>query len=416
MSQTRSLQAVSSACVLLSLAACSGLGNEGDARSLVARGRFEEAVRVAAAEVERNPDSAQAQADHRDATIAYLLEEGRQQTFRDEDDAALVTFARALEVDPTNKLASDWIAKTNGKLASVWRARAFDLHAEDEIDAALAAYERSLRHEPDDEATIEGRAIALSLVAHRSMLGRTYFQDGLLALSDLWLDQAKSRFSYTLKYRPQDGRAKQREDQVKHLIAIERISAARAHEADKRFGAARHEYKTALLHEPTSVDAMEGAERCKVELKVLDLIGRVRMELVRGRFDKAETIAQEARTLTKLQTEEVDGAFASIREARFEKAYNEALALERDWRYSDAVLRYDQLLEKAEYYKDVIARRDALQGYIRDAERMWTRAEAATEASVKLDLYRQIQTFWPEYQDLPQRIAALEAQLAATGG
>jgi len=103
MSQTRSLQAVSSACVLLSLAACSGLGNEGDARSLVARGRFEEAVRVAAAEVERNPDSAQAQADHRDATIAYLLEEGRQQTFRDEDDAALVTFARALEVDPSNK-------------------------------------------------------------------------------------------------------------------------------------------------------------------------------------------------------------------------------------------------------------------------------------------------------------------------
>ena len=75
------------------------------------------------------------------------------------------------------------------------------------------------------------QVIALSLVAHRSMLGRTYFQDGLLALSDLWLDQAKSRFSYTLKYRPQDGRAKQREDQVKHLIAIERISAARAHEA-----------------------------------------------------------------------------------------------------------------------------------------------------------------------------------------
>ena len=80
------------------------------------------------------------------------------------------------------------------------------------------------------------------------------------------------------------------------------------------------------------------------------------------------------------------------------------------------MLRYDQLLEKAEYYKDVIARRDALQGYIRDAERLWARAEEATEASVKLDLYRQIQTFWPEYHDLPQRIAALEAQLAATGG
>lgn len=405
-------RAPAAAALLLALAACQSNGKQqDDPRWLVAHGRFDDAVRAAAAAVERDPGSERALADHRDATAAWLLEQGRQQSFRDEDEAALETFARVLAFDPGNEVAKDWIEKTNQKLATVWRGRAFDLHAEDDIDAALAAYERALKHVPGDAATVEGRNIALALVAHRSGLGRTYFQDGLLALSDLWLEQARSRFAYSLKYRPKDERTQQRESQVKHLMAIERVSAARANEGEKRFGAARHEYAMALQADATSADAQAGLERCKKELKVRDLLGRVRMDVVRGRFDAAETGVAEARKLTELQKDEVDGAEASIREARFEKAYREALALERDWRYAEAVLRYDQLLARADYYKDVISRRDALNEYIRRADDLWNRAEAEAAPATKLDLYRQIQVFWPEYKDLPARIAALEAQL-----
>lgn len=421
MPQPRSKPSVSSASLpavllALALAACQSSGRpEQDPRWLVAHGRFDEAVRAAAEAVQRDPGSERAAADHRDATVAWLLEQGRQQSFREEDDAALETFARALAVDPGNEVALDWIEKTNQKLATVWRGRAFDLHAEDEIDAALAAYERALKHVPGDAATVEGRDVALALVAHRSGLGRTYFQDGLLALSDLWLEQARSRFAYSLKYRPKDERTQQRELQVKHLMAVERVSAARANEAGKRFGAARHEYSMALLADPASVDAKAGVERCKAELKVREVLGRVRMDVVRGRYESAEAGVAEARKLTELQKDEVDGAAASIREARLEKAYREALALERDWRYAEAVLRYDQLLARAEYYKDVISRRDALKEYIRRADDLWSRADAAAEPAAKLDLYRQLHVFWPEYRDLQARIAALEAQSPAGG-
>jgi tetratricopeptide (TPR) repeat protein len=373
-------------------------------------------VRVAAAAVEREPGSAAAVELHKQVSVAYLLDLAREQSFRDEDDAALATLEQAARIDPDSEQVRDWREKTNQKLAATWRARAFDLHAEDDIDAALEAYEKALKHVPGDPATMEGRNIALALVSHRSGLGRNYFQQGLEALSDLWLDQARSRFSYARKYRPADERTAQRETQVKRLIASEKIAAAKAHEAEKRFGVARHEYASALLQDPDDEEAKLGAERCKVELQVRDLLGRVRMDLVRGRFEQAEATVAKAQELTVLQADEVEGARASIREARHEKAYNEALALERDWRYPEAVARYESLLARADYYKDVIARRDTLKEYIRLAEDLWGRADAATSAQDKLAAYRQIQVFWPEYRDLSARIAALEAALAAGGG
>lgn len=64
----------------------------------------------------------------------------------------------------------------------------------------------------------------------------------------------------------------------------------------------------------------------------------------------------------------------------------------------------------------MIARRDTLQEYIRLADDLWRRAEAEGGVDGKLMLYRQIQVFWPEYQDLPARIAALESAQAAAGG
>ena len=193
-----------------------------DPRWLVAHGRHAEAVRVAAAAVERDPGSPEAIELHKQASVAYLLDLARAQSFRDEDDAALATIEQAARIAPGNEEVRDWREKTNQKLAWTWRGRAFDLHAEDDIDAALEAYEKALKHVPGDPATLEGRNIALALVSHRSGLGRTYFQQGLEALSDLWLDQARSRFSYARKYRPADERATQRETQVKRLIAARR--------------------------------------------------------------------------------------------------------------------------------------------------------------------------------------------------
>ncbi|MEY2807512.1 MAG: hypothetical protein RIR65_1929 [Planctomycetota bacterium] len=387
-----------------------------DPRWLVAHGRHAEAVRVAAAAVERDPGSPEAIELHKQASVAYLLDLARAQSFRDEDDAALATIEQAARIAPGNEEVRDWREKTNQKLAWTWRGRAFDLHAEDDIDAALEAYEKALKHVPGDPATLEGRNIALALVSHRSGLGRTYFQQGLEALSDLWLDQARSRFSYARKYRPADERATQRETQVKRLIASEKVAAAKAHEGEKRFGVARHEYAAALLQAPDDAEAKVGLERCKVELQVRDLLGRVRMDIVRGRFEQAEANVAKAAAMTTLQADEVEGAGASIREARHEKAYREALALERDWRYPEAVARYEALLAKADYYKDVIARRDTLREYMRLAEELWRRAEAEADPAGKLALYRQIQVFWPEYLDLPARIAALEAAQAAAGG
>jgi hypothetical protein len=88
--------------------------------------------------------------------------------------------------------------------------------------------------------------------------------------------------------------------------------------------------------------------------------------------------------------------------------YRDALALERDWRYEEAAVRYDELLAEAQFYKDAIARRDTLNEYVRRAAELYEKAGAAATPEEQLMFLRQIELFWPEYKDVPVRIRALE--------
>jgi hypothetical protein len=138
------------------------------------------------------------------------------------------------------------------------------------------------------------------------------------------------------------------------------------------------------------------------------LLDRAGMHVVRGQFDEASKLVDEAGAKTQEQHEEVEGELATIREARFEKEYGDALVLEHDYRFEEAVKQYDDLLSKAQFYKDVIARRDTLQEYIRLAADLYGKAAAETTPEKKLEFLRQIAVFWPEYKDLREQIAKLE--------
>jgi tetratricopeptide (TPR) repeat protein len=379
-----------------------------EVRELVDHGHFEEAVTKAAAASAAAPDDAALADLHRDASVAYMLEQGRRLTFEDKDEQAIAAFQGALAIDPTSKEAHDWLDKTDRKLALRHLNDALELHAKDQIPEALENYEQALVYMPADKDALIGRDLCQHILQHRQELGSSYFDEGVRALSDYWLEQARSRFSYSYKYRPDEERTHERKAQVEKLLAEQRMSTGDAFEKDHKYGAARNEYRIALLLDPSNEGARAAVDRVQNEMEVSGLLERAGMNVVRGQYDEASKLVEEAGAKTQEQHDQVEGKQATIREARLEKEYQGALVLEHDYRFEEAVKQYDDLLAKAQFYKDVIARRDTLQEYIRLAADLYGKAAAESAPDKKLDYLQQISVFWPEYKDVRAQIAKLE--------
>ena len=212
-----------------------------EVRTMVDHGQFEEAVRKSADASAAAPDDEALQDLHRDASVAYMLEQGRRLTFEDKDVEALAAIQSALEIDPNSKEARDWLDKTDRKLALRHLNDALEEHAKDQIKEALENYQQALVYMPADKDALIGRELCLNILKHREELGVNYFDEGVRALSDYWLEQARSRFSYSYKYRPGEDRTQDRKTQVEKLLSEQRMSTGEAFEKDHMYGAARND-------------------------------------------------------------------------------------------------------------------------------------------------------------------------------
>jgi hypothetical protein len=126
------------------------------------------------------------------------------------------------------------------------------------------------------------------------------------------------------------------------------------------------------------------------------------------RYDEAELKLVAAAERTRRQGEEIEAYREKLGEARLERLYEEARTLESDWRYEEAVVAYDRLLERQPFYEDAITRRDTLQSFVEQARELYALYEQAGSDEERLALLRQIAVFWPEYRDVRRRLAELE--------
>ncbi|MFN0244204.1 MAG: hypothetical protein ACKVWV_15050 [Planctomycetota bacterium] len=390
----------------LSVASCASVERSADERlnDLIVHGQFEEAVHFADEHRRQNPGSSKAETMHRGASVAYLLDQGRRLTLDDRDEDALAVFHRAREMDPALPETAMWIDKTNRKLATTWSDRGMECFARQELDAALESYENALRYVPGDLNAINGVAAAVLQLNFRAGLNKKYFKEGLQALSQHWLEQARSRFSYSTKYDEKDERAKQRRAQTDRLLSAQRVTIAKALEADGNFAAASNEFRLALALDPENGDAREGRERTKQEARAAEKLRDADMAVLRGRFDDADRMLTEGAAMSVVQADVFRGAREQLVTARHDRMYEEAIALERDFLFSEAVAKYTDLLEITQYYKDVITRKETLEGYIQLADELYAKAAAAGSSEEKVDLLRQIEVFWPEYKDIQDQL------------
>jgi len=385
-----------------------GVRSEDSVEWNMAHMQFARALELAEAEAKAHPDDPAAQEMLRRAQLAALLEAGRRLTLEDEDVEALKVYEQALQLDSKSTELQDWIKKTELKLGDRWLQVALEEHARGNLPGALDAYEQALRYHPEYELALGGVAQARREMAHRELLGKKYFEGGVHALSDYWLERANALFAYSNKYKPGLEHTLARSKQVNLLLAQQRQKVAQAYEKDLLFGAARSEYRMALALAPDDPPSRAALERCTKEVKAQRKLEDAKYQIMRGNFERAEKLVEEGLALTTAQTDKFEGARALIQEQRHERIYQEAFALERDQRFAEAVEKYGELLAQANYYKDTLARVDTLKGYVTLAEDLYKQASEATDDKARLDFLRQIQVFWPEYRDVAKLITELE--------
>jgi len=400
----------------LLLGACQSAGYDGPSvPELVANGEYEKAVVVASKLHEAFPDSAEAEGQYRDASVAMLLELARRATFRDEDDEALYHLAKAAEIDPENETVELWRAKTSRKLSSIWLDRAQHYATQSDLQNATEAFERSLYYDPSSIAAMQGIGRMFLLMNYREGRGQAYYREGVRSLRSYWLYEARAKFNFaSRKYMPGDESSTERAEKVENLLAEERISKAEDFESEGLYFAAGNEYRLALLLDPESEEAESGRERMEREMGAVEKLEHAEWLRLRGRFDEARVALSEGAELTDDQTSQFEVGVIDIEEEEFQLAYDEARRLEADYQYPAAAKAYEELLKSSGYYQDAITRRSVLLDSIEKVEDLYARAMESPEHEERLGFLRQIQLVWPEYRNVDELVKMLEAEAEAT--
>lgn len=378
---------------------------------LSAAGRHEDALIAAEAYRQNHPDDPEGLVQFRRAKAAVMLQQARQACFAEKNLEALEMTREALKIAPDEPVLAHWELKLERKLAQIHAANGDEFFASSSLDAAREEYEKALEYVPGDPAASAGLAQVLLQLNYRRGMGEQYYEDGVHLLRDYWLEQAKTRFAYTNKYLPANDRAKERGSMVASQLAGARCSLAAGMEAQGLWAAARNEYRFALLLAPEHPEAVTGLARTRVEAEAEDKLREVERLTRNKQYDKAREVIEAGLAMTKLQSERFEGAKAGIEEAILENSYQSALALESDQDFEGAIAAYDKLLERRNYYKDALARRDTLRTYVTKAAELYQQVLDSADPADKLRYLRQIELFWPEYRNLPELIRLLKPAL-----
>jgi tetratricopeptide (TPR) repeat protein len=384
---------------------------------LVASGEYTAAVEAAQARVSADPNSAKARDEHRLASVAMLLDWGRQLSFLGYDEEALEAFgqARALAQSPEFEAGSSagesglaripnqpqqWIDKTRAKIAADWMSRGEQLLVSGDLGEASDAFGMAAEYDsslPGLQAA--GASIEKRLEFHAD-LAEVYYNEGISQLRKGDLDVARSRFSYSDKYSHGEGRAKERLSEVQGELARRHVALAETLESTGFFSAARVEYLTALDSDPGSAEALVGLERMHSEAKAFETLKRGEMWVLREDWEQAKEVLLAGREQTQMQKEAFDQVLTQLEDARIAEKYELALNLEHDFRFNGAIVQYEEILDDRDFFLDSRARLDTLREKVERVETLYKAQGTEQDSQERQRLLKEIESLWPDYKDI----------------
>lgn len=355
-----------------------------------------------------SPRYERAQEAQRTVSLASQLEHARALSLKGDDVESLDILTSLKLQYPNSSQVAAWHERTRRKLADKWFGVAREALASERFDAARAAYKRVLEYDPNHPVAGLSLDDLQRLEEYRAELADGYYNSGVRGVVERNLSEARGSFQKGLKYDPENDKARRRISEVDRERAIARVASAEKLLNDKLYAAAALEYATAARLDPESEEIKASLETLRAEAKAYALKSEAEFQILRGEIDRAEGLLKEGAGMTTLQAKDFEKAILGIDEARIEKRYQDALDMEHDFQFAEAIVAYKGLLASRDFYKDTRARIDALEGYIASAERIYAEAAEASSDETKLELLQQIDLFWPEYSDVAEQIRSIK--------
>ncbi len=383
-----------------------------EVQNLTRAGQYEPAALLAVDLLEGLSDDSPlrpaAEQARRDVSLASGMDVVRTLILADDEEEALELLDELDRRFPDSTVVAAWQDRARSKLAIRWFEVASQAQASSFFDAARVAYAKAVEYDPSYALADAALTGLTTLEEYRASLAEDYYYDGVRTLTDLKLSEAQGAFTKSHKYDDDNERTQQRITEVEREKAKARVKYAEEELiASRRYAAGATEYAAAARLDPESEEIAARLEVLRVEARVTAMISEADSSRLRGDFEKAEAILREASEKTVMQDDLVDARLSTIDDSRVGARYQAALNLEYDFRFPEAIEGYAAILETRDFYEDVLARLDDLRGHVTEAERLYAEAEQASDDAAKLELYRQIEIFWPDYLDVPARIQAL---------
>lgn len=385
-----------------------------EVQTLTRSGDYQAAAKAAEAAKAQIPADSPLQEELARAAVEVSLASGlevvRTLSFADRDDEALALLAELEESFPDEPMVEAWRRRVQRKQADYWFEVARSAMASSQFEAARLAYERAIGFEPDHDLAPAGLARVELLEEYRAGLAEDYYFNGVRDLTEQRLDESENSFEKSRRYDADSSRTRRRIVEVRREKAQGRVAYAEQLVADRRYAAARAEYAEASRLDPESEEIAEALGAMRVEAEVAALLSEAESFVLRSEFEEAELLIAEAAERTVLQADLVEAAREGISSTRVGLSYQRALDLEHDFLFAEAIELYGEVLSGRDFYEDARARKEALETYVVEAARLYAEAQAATDPATKLAKLRQIETFWPEYEDILELISELEGE------
>ncbi len=345
-----------------------------------------------------------------EVSIASGLEVVRTLSFSDQDEEALEMLAELEERFPGEPMLEAWRRLIQRKQADYWFEIARTAMATGQFEAARIAYERAMNYEPDHTLAPAGLARVQLLEDYRAGLAEDYCCNGVRDLTEQRLDESENSFEKSRRYDAESERTRRRITEVRREKAEGRVAYAEQLVGDRRYAAARAEYAEASRLDPESEVIAAALVAMRVEAEVAALLSEAESFVLRSEFEEAELLIAEASERTVLQADVVEATRDRIGMTRVDLLYQRALDLEHDFLFDEAIKLYSEVLEGRDFYEDARARLEALETYVAEAARLYAEVQASVDPATKLEKLRQIEAFWPEYEDILAQISALDGE------
>jgi tetratricopeptide (TPR) repeat protein len=402
------------------IAACAGPGGRVDeAEVFYAKADYFQAYRRIEEIREAYPDDPSVQQAYWKLRLAFLLWDGQQRCFANDEAAAIRNFEKALVLDPGNEIAERWILKCRDKLAQRAADQGDRLRTFGDLEGALRKYHESLSYQPGNPTAEAGLQRLAERWARTQDEAQSHYLQGVRALAEQLFKQTRYHLLIALDKDPTLEQAVAPSEQAHRLLTEERFAEAQRMEEEGYYGPALREYRAIRSEFPDFAGIDERIERAGAENRARELSDQGEMAVYRGEYAKARELLQQAFDLTEIQKDAISERLLLVHEREVTDRYFAAKDLELQHELEEALAAYRQIDQDLPGFEDVRARMGDLEIRIEESKKAY---EAGLEAEQNGDLDAAIQSYgdvllyWPDYRDARERLERLRAQKAGQSG